>query len=243
MRLFSLCIVILISSIFLTFMPTTVIAQENNRTSLRVLSFNVRTWTRDMDSSSEVYWRTRMAAMERMVKDVDPDVICFQEMLFPATRYVPEGYQRVSGINISHPIFFRKGLKYNGHSNSIYWEACVINGIRFINVHSRWEKEVMDRVVRQVNAQLTGCDLACGDWNVTLKSLQNAGLNMTSARVELGVPEEDTFANFNRPRESHGAIDHFFLNGLTPVSYRMITDGYGCSKISDHYPIVLVINF
>ena len=184
-----------------------------------------------------------MAAMERMIVDVDPDIICFQEMLYPATRYVPDGYKRVSGINISHPIFVRKGIKYSGHSNSIYWEACVIDGIWIVNVHSRWEKEVLERVVRQVNAQLTGRDLACGDWNVSLASLQNAGLRMTSARATLGVPEEDTFANFNRPRESHGAIDHFFLNGLTPVSYRMITDGYGCSKISDHYPIVLVINF
>ena len=242
MRFFldSWAIALLISN-FLVLMPAAGNAQENPHTSLRVLSFNVRTWTRDMDSSSKVYWRTRMAAMERMVKDVDPDVICFQEMLFPATRYVPDGYKRVSGINISHPIFVRKGLIYNGHSNSIYWEACTINGIRIINVHSRWEKGVMDRVVRQVNDQLTGCDLACGDWNVTLKSLRNAGLNMTSARVELGVPEEDTFANFKRPESSHGAIDHFFISGITPLSYRMITDGYGCKKISDHYPIVLEI--
>ena len=184
-----------------------------------------------------------MAAMERMIVDVDPDVICFQEMLFPATRYVPDGYKRVSGVNISHPIFVRKSLKYSGHSNSIYWEACVVEGIRIINVHSRWEKDVRDRVVGQVNSRLSGRDLACGDWKVSLASLQKAGLRMTSARVTLGVPEEDTFANFNRPRDSHGAIDHFFLNGLTPVSYRMITDGYGCSKISDHYPIVLDINY
>ena len=57
----------------------------------------------------------------------------------------------------------------------------------------------------------------------------------------LGIPEEDTFANFSRPAESHGAIDHFFVNGLTPLSYAMITDGYGVPKISDHYPIVLKI--
>ena len=37
----------------------------------------------------------------------------------------------------------------------------------------------------------------------------------------------------------HGPIDHFFINGLTPVSYKMITDGYGCAKMSDHFPILL----
>ena len=68
--------------------------------------------------------------MERMIEDVNPDVICFQEMLFPATRYVPDGYKRVSGLNVSHPIFVRKGLKVNAHSLSIYWEACTVEGIR-----------------------------------------------------------------------------------------------------------------
>ena len=204
-----------------------------------ILSFNVRTWTRDTDRGSEVFWRTRMEAMERMIEDVNPDVICFQEMLFPATRYVPDGYKRVSGLNVSHPIFVRKGLKVNAHSLSIYWEACTVEGIRIINVHSRWEKDVMTRVVGQVNAQLTGRDLACGDWNVSLKPLKDAGLKMVSAREILNIPEEDTFANFKRPTQSHGAIDHFFVNGVEPVSYRMITDGYGCSKMSDHYPILL----
>ncbi len=216
-------------------------AQEPSDGTLRLLSFNVRTWTRDRDAESDVYWRTRMAAMERMIEDVKPDVICFQEMLFPATRYVPRAYKRVSGVNISHPIFVRKSLKYKNHRLAIRWEACTVEGVRIINVHSHWKKDIMKQMVEQVNAQLTGCDVACGDWNVGLASLKKAGLQMQSARVLLGIPEEDTFFNFTRPEKSHGPIDHFFLTGLTPLSYQMITDGYGCSKMSDHYPIVLEI--
>lgn len=212
---------------------------DTSGTTLRILSFNVRIWTRDRDADSPVYWRTRMAAMERMIVDVDPDVICFQEMLFPATRYVPRGYRRVSGINITHPIFVRKGLKYQHHSMALHWDACTVEGIRILSVHSDWDKEIMQRVVEQVNAQLTGCTVACGDWNAGLKALKKAGLQMQSARVLLGIPEEDTFVNFKRPDKSHGAIDHFFLEGLTPLHYRMITDGYGCSKMSDHSPILL----
>ena len=210
--------------------------------TVKVLSFNVRTWTRDRDRESDLFWRTRMEAMERMIVDVDPDIICFQEMLYPATRYVPDAYRRVSGLNVSHPIFIRKELKYSAHSTSIYWEACTVEGVRIINIHSRWEKDVMERVVRQVNSRLTGRDLACGDWNVSLSQLKNAGLEMRSAREILDIPEEDTFANFTRPAQSHGAIDHFFVNAVEPVSYRMITDGYGCSKMSDHYPILLELN-
>ena len=207
--------------------------------TLRILSFNMRTWTRDMDSSSPDYWRTRMAAMERMIEDVDPDIICFQEFLFPVGQYVPRAYKRVSGINISHPIFVRRSMRYRDHSLNIRWEACTVEGIRVINVHSHWDSEIFQRSVDQINAQLSGCDIACGDWNKGLAAVQGAGLQMQSARVLLGEPEVDTLANFTRPQESHGPIDHFFVNGLTPVVYRMITDGYGCERMSDHFPIVL----
>lgn len=211
--------------------------------TLRILSFNVRTWTRDRDTDSDVFWRTRMAAMERMIEDQDPDVLCFQEMLFPATRYVPDGYRRVGAVNISHPIFVRKGLKVRDTELALRWQACTVEGVRIINVHSSWDREITQRTVEQVNAQLTGRDVACGDWNVRLAALQNAGLQMESARVRLGLPEEDTFANFTRPLESHGPIDHFFVRGLAPLSYRLITDSYGCAKMSDHYPMLLEIRY
>ena len=207
--------------------------------TLRVLSFNIREWTRDRDESGEYFWRRRMEAMRRMIEDVDPDVICLQEVLPPAGNYVPDGYRRV-GVGVSHPIYVRDTMKASRHSFAIFWEACTVSGIRIVNVHSRWEKEIVERTVRQVNGQLTGRDVACGDWNTGLRSIESAGLQMQSARTMLGEPETDTFANFTKA-ESHGAIDHFFVNGVTPVSYRMITDGYGVSRISDHWPIVLDI--
>ena len=171
------------------------------------------------------------------MEDVDPDVICLQEVLPPAGSYVPDGYHRV-GVGVSHPIYVRVGLKASRHTFAIFWEACTVSGIRIVNVHSRWEREIVERTVRQVNGQLTGRDIACGDWNTGLRSIESAGLRMQSARTLLGAPETDTFANFTKS-ESHGAIDHFFVNGVTPVSYRMLTDGYGVPRISDHWPILL----
>ena len=98
--------------------------------------------------------------------------------MYPATRYVPRGYRRVSWMNISHPIYVRKGLKARDRAVSMRWNACTVAGIRIISIHSRWEKEIMDRTVEQVNAQLTGRDVACGDWNVGLAALNKAGLQM-----------------------------------------------------------------
>ena len=209
----------------------------SNARTLRILSFNIREWTRDLDAKGEYYWRDRMEAMTKMLEDMDPDVICLQEVLPPAGRYVPEGYRRV-GIGVSHPIYVRKSLKAGKHSFAIFYEACTVAGVRIVNVHSRWEQWIVERTVRQVNKQLTGRDVACGDWNTGLNAIVNAGLQMQSARTMLSVPEDDTFANLTK-MESHGAIDHFFVNGVTPVAYRMVTEGYGVSRISDHWPIVL----
>lgn len=51
---------ILIVFLLLLSFPAT--AQEAPAKTLRILSFNVRIWTRDRDAGSEVYWRTRMEA-------------------------------------------------------------------------------------------------------------------------------------------------------------------------------------
>ena len=102
--------------------------------------------------------------------------------MYPATRYVPRGYRRVSWMNISHPIYVRKGLKARDRAVSMRWNACTVAGIRIISIHSSWEKEIMDRTVEQVNAQLTGRDVACGDWNVGLAALNKAGLQMAASR-------------------------------------------------------------
>ena len=78
--------------------------------SLLILSFNVREWTRDTDESQDTYWKRRMEAMEKMIGDVNPDIICLQEVLPPVGRYIPDEY-RTAGVSVSHPIYVRKGLK------------------------------------------------------------------------------------------------------------------------------------
>lgn len=217
-------------------------AEPRPKKTMTILSFNMRQWTRDTDSSQPSFWRNRMEAMEKMIEDVNPDVICFQEFMAPVGRYVPKAYSRV-GITASHPIYVRKGLNVTDHSVAIYHESCDVDGVCIINVHSRWESEVLEKTVRQVEAKLTGCDVACGDWNNGLATIQKHELKMKSARALLGIDEsQDTFANFKRPDKSHGAIDHFFVRGVKPVEYRMITEDYG-TKISDHYPIVLKISY
>ena len=67
--------------------------------SLVILSFNVREWSRDTDKEKETFWKNRMEAMKKMIEEVSPDVICFQELMPPATRYVPDGYKSVTSTS------------------------------------------------------------------------------------------------------------------------------------------------
>lgn len=206
---------------------------------MKIMSFNIRQWTRDKDSETDSYWRNRMEAMKMMLLSNNPDIICFQEFLAPVGKYVPDKYKRV-GISVSHPIYIRKNLEAKKHRFAIFWEACTVSGIRIINVHTRWEDNILQNTINHVNKQLTGCDIACGDWNNSLSEIKKRGLKMSSARQLLGIQEVDTFVNFKKP-ESHGAIDHFFVNGIRPYGYEMITCGYGVDRISDHNPIILII--
>lgn len=217
---------------------------------LKVLSFNMRQWTRDVDSKSATFWRTRMEAMRRMIEDIEPDVICLQEFMAPVGQYIPDGYKRV-GATLSHPIFVRDGLETSKHSVSVFWEACMVGDVQIINVHSRWETEVISRTVAAVRERALGVPtIACGDFNNSLATIRKHGMKMTSAREILGIPEVDTFANFTKDT-SHGAIDHFFVKGVTPVTYLMVTEPYGEApagttgtfKMSDHYPIYLEVEW
>lgn len=199
----------------------------------------MRQWTRDTDKSSPYYWRTRMEAMRRMLITLNPDVICFQEFLAPVGKYVPDCYKRV-GLSVSHPIYIRKGMTAKKHKFSVFWEACTIDSIRIFNVHTRWERNILDCTVKDLNGMLTGRDIACGDFNNPLYTIKASGLKMYSAKEILKVPEEDTFQNFAHP-ESYGAIDHFFVNNVEPWRYEMVTCGYGVARMSDHWPIMLTI--
>lgn len=105
-----------------------------------------------------------------------PILIVFLLLLsFPATaQEAPAKTLRILSFNVR--------IWTRDRAVSMRWNACTVAGIRIIIIHSSWEKEIMDRTVEQVNAQLTGRDVACGDWNVGLVALNKTGLQMAASR-------------------------------------------------------------
>lgn len=210
---------------------------------MKILSLNCRNWSRDTDKQSAYYWKTRMAAMERMIKAMDPDVICFQEMIAPAGQYVPDGWKRV-GVSVSHHIYIRKGMKAKNHKFGVHCESADIDGVRVFCVHGKWTDKVTDELCHHLwaNTLIGGATVAIGDFNVGISALETIERKMpTSVRKQLLMPAEDTFENFDKPEESHGEIDHAFVWCAHPKAYEIIRYGYGAVRISDHWPIMVTI--
>ena len=207
---------------------------------MKIISFNIREWHRDKDESSPYYWKKRRDSIAKMIKAENPDILCIQEGSLKMLSSLKKlGYKRVN-FTVSHAIYVKRSLKAKHHRFHIFYDWCEVNGLRLINVHTRWEKWIIKKVAKGVSKLMnTDKVIACGDFNYTLESLRHFGLMSQHARTDLKVSKEDTFINFKRPTESHGEIDHFFYSGITLKSFGIIKDGYGCERMSDHYPICL----
>lgn len=205
---------------------------------MKIISFNLRNWNRDKNKSLPTYWKTRLNSIVKMISKENPDILCLQEALPRMVRRIKKiGYKQV-GCGISHVILIKKTIFAKDHHFRVFYEWCTINGVRIINVHSRWEKKVIMGVVAKVNKLSAGKTIVCGDFNATYGTLKDYGIQLKHARSILDKEAQDTYMHFN-DSSRHSEIDHFFVNEISPKDYRVITDNYGCERMSDHYPIVL----
>ena len=203
---------------------------------LRLMTFNVRVWTRDTDSKSDTFWKKRMERMRDMINRECPDIICFQEMNFPATCYIPSNYRRV-GISASHSIFVKKGISTSNHKFKIFYEYCKIaDKFYLFNVHTRWEENVAKNTFSNISSDCVGKKaIICGDMNATLEDVRKNGLKGVSVREELGLEPVDTFQNYTKEYQ-HGEIDHFITVNMGKVSSYKVIEDY---SMSDHRPVMI----
>lgn len=212
---------------------------------LLILSFNARLWTRDLSPKSEYFWLKRMRAMNNMIKRLKPDIICFQEMNFPASLFIPWKYKHI-GFGPSHRIYVKRGMKTRKHSYRIHTEAVEVlfNGTwwKIVNVHSHWSREIIDKDIQRINGLYQSWGdkhfVACGDFN-------NFAEDIHGNIVPIIYNEVDTFSNFTKDW-SHGVIDHF-MTPMTTYKFGVVTEAndiakeYGVIKMSDHLPIMLMM--
>ena len=208
---------------------------------MKVISLNIRTLYRDTKRQSEHWWVARYRAIHEYIKEQAPDIICLQEVWWPA-KYVLRlgalGYKK-TGWGFSHPIFVRKNQKMSKRRVSLFSTMAIVGDIQVFSVHCRWEEKLFQRAMKWICKQSVYDGkkrIAAGDFNTSnIRKVEDATY-LSSVRRMLEMESVDTFANYRRPEESHEEIDHFF----TGCIHVPIIESYsvGPDDLSDHRPIV-----
>ena len=210
----------------------------------KILSLNIRIWTRDTKRQSEHWWVARYRKIHDYIKEQNPDIICLQEVWWPA-KYVLRlsrlGYKK-TGWGFSHPIYVRKGAKVSKRAVSVFSTMAIVDKVQYFSVHAHWEEKLFQRAMRWILDRWLALPhnrcIAAGDFNRSDIISISSAVVLDSVRQELGLKAKDTFANYKRPKQSHGEIDHFFVDiQIEPQSYEV-----GPSDLSDHRPIALTFN-
>ena len=212
---------------------------------MNIMTFNVGIWTRNRKKDDIFYWKNRMQAMEQMLRDLSPDVICFQELWYPATRYIPKDYRKVFGTGFEHPIYVKKGLHTGIGIFSIHWSMARVEGIRIFSIHGHWDSRKTERLcmnVKNIYAKDTRPAILAGDWNVEYNDLCKHTALLNSARVMYLAEKQDTYIHF-WDSSRRGELDHVLMYLVRPKDYEVIRNWYTAfgGRISDHYPIVVTV--
>ena len=212
---------------------------------VKLISLNIRTLYRDTKRQSEHWWVARYRAIHEYIKEQNPDVICLQEVWWPA-KYVLRlgklGYKK-TGWGFSHPIFVRKSLRVREHRVSTYATMAIVDEIQYFSVHAHWGKDRFAKAMEWIRTKIYNFHrialyrvVAAGDFNTSDTKKVREALALKSAREQLGAERVDTFANYKRPTQSHGELDHFFTDTRIDL-YQYWVNG---SDFSDHRAITLV---
>lgn len=193
---------------------------------MKLVSFNVRVWTRDTNRFSPYYWKRRMKMIREFLLREDPDVICLQELSFPASLYIPWKYRRL-GISASHHTYVRRGIGGHALWFSIHHNGAVVNGVRIINVHGTW-KSCMQKVWMTLKRRISGKTIIVGDFNQT-----RSDVAQNPFRPVGNSDYTATFRNYMHGNEYDP--DHCVVCGVD-AHVHIYDDDF---RMSDHLPLIV----
>lgn len=212
---------------------------------MKIMTFNVGIWTRNAKKSDPNYWKPRMAAMQRMLLITNPDVICFQELWWPATLYIPKCYKKVRGTGLEHPIYVRKGIEAKGEFHFRWSRATLKNAIIY-NIHSHWDREKIEKDCREIREDYLKSafyppSVICGDWNNEWEVVESLLPECRNIREWMELPKVNTYQHFKDPTRA-AELDFFAVPGFAFVKdYQVVTRKFMDRRVSDHYPVVIKI--
>lgn len=171
-----------------------------------------------------------MKKIKSFIQSENPDILCLQELSFPASLYIPNGYKRI-GISISHHIYVKKNISDHSLGWHIFYNSACIDDIIVTNVHGTWKK-YMNNVFNNLRHYRVNGSIIVGDFNKEESEVEeNLGITV---RDQLGIELKDTFSHYSK--EQSYTPDHALMFGIKPKAYNVINDNY---EMSDHLPIII----
>lgn len=205
---------------------------------MKILTLNCRQWSRDLKKKESTYWVKRAKKIAKLICRENPDIICFQELTFPMTLFIPKEYKKAVPFSISHHIYCKKNFKVALKQWHLHWCRAILTpedgstSINVFSVHSHWDDKIYTRVINQILNRFFYAswiiNIAGGDWNTDPEVIEP----FLRGGVKMRKTNKLTFQNWTKP-EQQGSLDYFItLNGSYQVNK---LDDF----ISDHYPVIL----
>ena len=203
---------------------------------MKVISFNVRQWSRDIKKSELGYWKKRARAIRDWLTIANPDLIFFQELTYPMTCCVPAGYKKATGCSVSHHIYCKEGYKVLNHEWHMRWCRALIETpqgtVNAFSIHTHWDEKIYRKTCTEITSKLEGgaLNIAGGDWNNEPDAIRPLVQPMMLLRTG-----QNTFKNWETGKEAE--IDFFAIWPYKASKCAAFPDfGY----FSDHKPITAV---
>lgn len=125
----------------------------------------------------------------------------------------------------------------------------LVNGTRFlyVNTHGPLNNKANAQAMTLLASKISEINkeklpvILTADFNIEAQSANFAPIRQSMKNAREEAPVTDNHDTFNGFGSGNGIIDHIWYSGLTPLTYRTITDSYNDTPfVSDHYPIAAV---
>lgn len=208
---------------------------------MKVLTYNVRQWYRDLDRNKETYWKARQAAIRKQISDYGPDVICVQEMMWPM-RCIPKGYKRATCPSFSHHIYYNPDIYRLINSEwHLHWCRALFadsegNEYNVFCVHSHWKEGALESLSRDIwgKVKFGAVNIVGGDFNA-----EPAMVARVFAPMQLYHIFHPTFKNWKNSHRN-ATIDHFCV-WPSSTAAEVVCWLNNTKMHSDHYPIGVAV--
>ena len=205
---------------------------------MKVLTFNVRNWTRDCNNKKPTFWKNRADDMSRLILNLNPDIIFFQELMWPMSNYVPILYEKITQMT-SHSIWVKKDqFKVMDREWHLRYAFAQVKDketkqlYNLFSVHTHWDPDIFDATLSNIKDRIDYgvINIAGGDWNNEYSEIKDKFI------LNPIVPTSVTFKNWETGKTA--ILDYF---GTVPKLTNAVIQVINKPNLSDHYPVLLTI--